>query len=53
MILVDANLLVYAYVEESPHHEPARDWLEQQRQQHALRAEAALAELARLPLPWD
>ena len=32
---------------------PARDWLEQQRQQHALRAEAALAELARLPLPWN
>ena len=32
---------------------PAHDWLEQQRQLHALRAEAALAELARLPLPWD
>jgi CHAD domain-containing protein len=31
---------------------PARGWLEQQRQQHALHAEVALAELARLPLPW-
>jgi len=32
---------------------PARNWLEQQHQEHALRAEAALAELARLPVPWD
>jgi len=32
---------------------PAHDWLEQQRQQRALRAEAALAELARMRLPWD
>lgn len=31
----------------------ALDWLGGQRQQHALRAEAGLAELARLPLPWD
>jgi triphosphatase len=31
---------------------PALGWLEQQRQQHALRAEAALAALHRLPLPW-
>jgi len=31
---------------------PAYDWLGEQRQQHALRAEAVLAELARLPQPW-
>ena len=28
MTLVDANLLLYAYDRESPHHEPARQWLE-------------------------
>ena len=28
MILVDANLLLYAYDSDSPHHEPARSWLE-------------------------
>ena len=28
MILVDANLLLYAYDSESPSHEPARNWLE-------------------------
>ena len=28
MILVDANLPLYAYDSESPHHEPARDWLQ-------------------------
>ena len=28
MILVDANLLLYAYDSESPHHEPSRKWLE-------------------------
>ena len=28
MILVDANLLLYAYDSESPHHQPARNWLE-------------------------
>ena len=32
---------------------PALDWLEAQRQQHALRAEMALAALDRLPLPWE
>ena len=32
---------------------PALDWLEEQRRQHALRAEAALAKLVRLPRPWD
>jgi inorganic triphosphatase YgiF len=29
------------------------DWLARQRQEHALRAEAALAELVRLPAPWN
>lgn len=28
MILVDANLLLYAYNSESPHHGPSRAWLE-------------------------
>ena len=28
MILVDANLLLYAYDSESPHHEPSRIWFE-------------------------
>lgn len=28
MILVDANLLLYAYDTSSPHHEKARTWLE-------------------------
>ena len=28
MILVDANLLLYAYDSESPHHEASRRWLE-------------------------
>jgi hypothetical protein len=28
MILIDANLLLYAYDIASPHHEAARDWLE-------------------------
>jgi triphosphatase len=32
--------------------QPALDWLGEQRQQCALRAEAALAGLARLPVPW-
>lgn len=29
MILLDVNLLLYAYDEQSPRHEPARAWLEQ------------------------
>jgi toxin-antitoxin system PIN domain toxin len=28
LILLDANLLVYAHAPESPHHEAARDWFE-------------------------
>jgi|SRR5208282_1673514 len=28
MILIDANLLLYAYDHFSPHHQAARDWLE-------------------------
>jgi toxin-antitoxin system PIN domain toxin len=28
MILIDANLLLYAYDPSSPHHPAARDWLE-------------------------
>ena len=30
MILVDANVLLYAYDRHSPHHEPSRQWLEAQ-----------------------
>ncbi|MFN4217782.1 MAG: type II toxin-antitoxin system VapC family toxin [Candidatus Bipolaricaulia bacterium] len=30
MILVDANILIYAHVPSSPHHEAARRWLEDQ-----------------------
>ncbi|HET7294399.1 MAG TPA: type II toxin-antitoxin system VapC family toxin [Vicinamibacteria bacterium] len=29
MILIDANVLVYAVNADSPHHRPARKWLEQ------------------------
>jgi toxin-antitoxin system PIN domain toxin len=29
VILLDANLLVYAHASESPHHEPARAWFEE------------------------
>lgn len=28
MILIDANILLYAYDPSSPHHQAARDWLE-------------------------
>lgn len=41
MTLVDANLLVFAHVEESPQHEAARTWLD-----------AQLSESARVGLPW-
>ena len=30
MILVDANLLVYAYISSLSQHRPARDWLDSQ-----------------------
>lgn len=30
MILVDANLLIYAYARDMPQHEAARTWLDQQ-----------------------
>jgi toxin-antitoxin system PIN domain toxin len=30
VILLDANLLIYAYDEASPHHSIAREWLDQQ-----------------------
>jgi toxin-antitoxin system PIN domain toxin len=29
VILVDANVLIYAIDEDAPHHRPARDWVEQ------------------------
>ena len=41
MILVDANLLIYAYVPELPQHEAARTWLEEQ-----------LNTAPRVGLPW-
>jgi toxin-antitoxin system PIN domain toxin len=30
VILVDSNILIYAYASNSPHHQIARDWLDQQ-----------------------
>ncbi len=41
MILVDANLLIYAYVPTLPQHEVARRWLEEQ-----------LSTAPRVGLPW-
>lgn len=41
MILVDANLLIYAVNSDSPHHERARSWLE-----------AILSSSAAVGLPW-
>lgn len=41
MILVDANLLIYAYFEESPHHQQSREWLDDQ-----------LSGFAAVGLPW-
>ncbi|HEY7334528.1 MAG TPA: type II toxin-antitoxin system VapC family toxin [Bryobacteraceae bacterium] len=41
MILVDANLLIYAVLQVSPHHRAARDWLD-----------ASLNGSARVGLPW-
>ncbi len=41
MILIDANLLIYAFVQESTDYEKAHQWLDQQ-----------LNELPRVGLPW-
>lgn len=41
MILVDANLLIYAHIREMRFHEPARAWLDEQ-----------LNEAPRVGLPW-
>jgi toxin-antitoxin system PIN domain toxin len=41
LILLDANLLVYAYTPESPRHEPASAWLEE-----------VLNGAAKVGLPW-
>jgi toxin-antitoxin system PIN domain toxin len=41
LILLDANILVYAHVRESPHHAAARDWLE-----------SVLGGPARVGFPW-
>lgn len=42
MILLDVNILVYAYVPDSPHHAVARTWLERR-----------LGETARVGIPWN
>jgi toxin-antitoxin system PIN domain toxin len=42
MILVDANLLIYAYARNLPQHEPARSWLDGQ-----------LGANHRVGLPWS
>jgi uncharacterized protein len=42
MIILDANVLLYAYDETSPHHAPARGWLER-----------TLAAPAPVGLPWS
>jgi len=41
VILVDANLLIYAFFEESPQHQQAREWLD-----------AQLSGFAAVGLPW-
>jgi uncharacterized protein len=41
VILVDANLLIYAHVASSPHHRRAQAWLDEQ-----------LGGVARVGLPW-
>lgn len=42
MILVDANLLIYAFVKDLPQHEAALDWLDRQ-----------LNEVPEVGLPWS
>jgi toxin-antitoxin system PIN domain toxin len=41
VILVDANLLVYAYVQDLPQHKASREWLDRQ-----------LKEVPKVGLPW-
>ena len=41
MILIDANLLIYAYARDMPQHDAARTWLDQQ-----------LNTQPRVGLPW-
>ena len=41
MILIDANLLVYAHVKEFPHHDASRAWLDDQ-----------ISTQPRVALPW-
>ena len=41
-MLVDANILLFAADRESPHHEPAAEWLE-----------AGLGGVRRVGLPWE
>ena len=41
MILVDANLLIYAHVNAFAQHQAARDWLDEQ-----------LNDISRVGLPW-
>ena len=41
MILVDANILIYAHVDAFPQHRQARDWLDRQ-----------LNDVPRVGLPW-
>jgi uncharacterized protein len=42
VILVDANLLIYAFDETSPHHRPAHEWLDHQ-----------LSGTAKVGIPWE
>jgi toxin-antitoxin system PIN domain toxin len=42
VILVDTNLLVYAFVKDVPQHETAREWLDRQ-----------LNEVSKVGLPWS
>jgi uncharacterized protein len=42
VILLDANLLVYAHDEDAPHHKAARDWLDDR-----------LSERVKVGLPWQ
>jgi len=50
MILVDANLLIYAVDADSPHHDPARRWMEKVLSGHETVGLAWIAVLAFLRL---